>query len=507
MHARVIIVLGLTSSIIVAVVLADDSAFKNPNYTPGHDVMVHLFEWTWSDIAVECERFLGPKGYAGVQVSPVQENVVVPKRPWWERYQTISYQWTTRSGNETQFRDMVTRCNKAGVRIYVDVIINHMSANPENLLKERKTASGTGNSTADLGARNYSAVPYNNSDFHAPCSIDNWNDPFQVRNCELVGLHDLDQKEEYVRGKIVEFLNKIIDAGVAGIRVDAAKHIWPGDLSVIYSRLHNLSIDHDFLPETRPYIYQEVIDMGSEVISKHEYNSLGAVTEFRYGLEVTSGIRGEKSLKWFKNIGEEWGLLADKDALIFIDNHDTQRHPGVLTHKEPRLYKVAVAFMLAHPYGKPRIMSSFSFENSDQGPPADSLGNLLSPLGENNNTNGCADGWICEHRWRQIVNMVEFRNVAAKEPICEWWDNWNNQIAFSRGSRAFVAINADQLNLNRRIKTCLPEGVYCDVISGNLEGKSCTGKKLVIDADGFANVNITMGEEDYVVAVHINVSF
>ncbi|KAG8035239.1 hypothetical protein G9C98_001729 [Cotesia typhae] len=151
-------------------------------------------------------------------VSPVQENVVVPKRPWWERYQPISYQWTTRSGNETQFRDMVTRCNKAGVKIYVDVIINHMSANPENLT-EKKTASGTGNSTADLGARNYSAVPYNNSDFHAPCSIDNWNDPFQVRNCELVGLHDLDQKEEYVRGKIVEFLNKIIDVGVAGIRL------------------------------------------------------------------------------------------------------------------------------------------------------------------------------------------------------------------------------------------------------------------------------------------------
>lgn len=74
MHARVIIVLliaglNFASNIIVAVVLADDSTFKNPNYTPGHDVMVHLFEWKWSDIAVECERFLGPKGYAGVQVS------------------------------------------------------------------------------------------------------------------------------------------------------------------------------------------------------------------------------------------------------------------------------------------------------------------------------------------------------------------------------------------------------------------------------------------------------
>ena len=34
----------------------------------GRSTMVHLFEWKWDDIANECEQFLGPKGYAGVQV-------------------------------------------------------------------------------------------------------------------------------------------------------------------------------------------------------------------------------------------------------------------------------------------------------------------------------------------------------------------------------------------------------------------------------------------------------
>lgn len=120
----------------------------------------------------------------------------------------------TRSGNEAQFRDMVRRCNKAGVRIYVDIIINHMSA--QRSLSE--AVIGTGNSTADLKTKNYTAVPYNHNDFHTSCTIDNWNDPFQVRNCELVGLHDLDQSSEYVRKKIVDFINDMIDAGVAGIR-------------------------------------------------------------------------------------------------------------------------------------------------------------------------------------------------------------------------------------------------------------------------------------------------
>ena len=36
---------------------------------PGRDVMVHLFEWRWDDIADECENVLAPAGYCGVQVN------------------------------------------------------------------------------------------------------------------------------------------------------------------------------------------------------------------------------------------------------------------------------------------------------------------------------------------------------------------------------------------------------------------------------------------------------
>ena len=47
----------------------------------------------------------------------------------------------------------------------------------------------------------------------------------------------------------------------------------------------------------------------------------------------------------------------------------------------------------------------------------------------------CGGGWICEHRWRQIYNMARFRNTAAFQPVQNWWDNGNNQIAFSRGNK------------------------------------------------------------------------
>src|SRR5215210_775302 len=97
-------------------------------------VFVHLFEWKWADIAQECESFLGPRGYAAIQISPPQEHIVAPDNPWWERYQPVSYKLESRSGSRAELADMVGRCKAAGVDIYADAVINHMSG----------TESGTG---------------------------------------------------------------------------------------------------------------------------------------------------------------------------------------------------------------------------------------------------------------------------------------------------------------------------------------------------------------------------
>lgn len=37
-------------------------------FLPNRTGIVQLFEWKFADIATECEQFLGPRGYAGVQV-------------------------------------------------------------------------------------------------------------------------------------------------------------------------------------------------------------------------------------------------------------------------------------------------------------------------------------------------------------------------------------------------------------------------------------------------------
>lgn len=181
-----------------------------------------------------------------------------------------------------------------------------------------------------------------------------------------------------MRDKIVEFMNHLIDLGVAGFRMDAARHIWPPNLKEIYSRLKNLNTQYGFPESARPFIYQEVSNMGkisNRVIrflisnSDRDYANLGTLVEFKYGRSLSNVFRGNDKLKWLVNWGPGWGLLDGLDAVAFIDNHDTQREQNgqSLTYKSAKQYKMAIAFMLAHPYGTTRIMSSYAFTDSNKG--------------------------------------------------------------------------------------------------------------------------------------------
>uniref|UniRef100_A0A8D0CHD8 alpha-amylase n=1 Tax=Scleropages formosus TaxID=113540 RepID=A0A8D0CHD8_SCLFO len=504
--------------LVLAAILGLSSAQYDPHFKNGRTSIVHLFEWRWEDIALECERYLAPNGFGGVQISPPNEHIVLdyPWRPWYQRYQPIGYNLCSRSGTEAELINMVERCNNVGVNVYADVVINHMCGAGGG--EGRHSSCGSYFSATRL---DFPTVPYSNLDFNdGKCStgsgnIENYQDIYQVRDCRLVGLLDLALEKDYVRGKLADYLNKLIDIGFAGFRVDASKHMWPGDLDVVYSRLNTLNTRW-FQGGAKPLIFQEVIDLGGEPITASEYFGLGRVTEFKYGAKLGTVIRrwnGEK-MSYLSNWGEGWALVPSDRALVFVDNHDNQRGHGaggasIITFWDSRLYKIAIGFMLAHPYGLTRVMSSYRWNRNivngaDQndwiGPPSYSDG-TTKPVSINPDTT-CGDDWVCEHRWRQIRNMVIFRNVVNGQPFSNWWDNGNNQVAFGRGNRGFVVFNNDDWNLDVTLDTGMPGGTYCDVISGQKEGNSCTGKQITVSSDGKVHFSISNVEEDPFVAIH-----
>ncbi|KAF2367800.1 Alpha-amylase/branching enzyme C-terminal all beta [Trinorchestia longiramus] len=507
----------MRSVLLLVICVASANAQWDANVVNGQ-VIVHLFEWKWVDIAAECENFLGPKRFGGVQVSPPNEYVVamqdVVQRPWWERYQPVSYNIISRSGDEAAFIDMVQRCNAVGVRIYPDAVFNHMTGGwPSGTL-------GVGGTSFDSGKEDYPGVPYSTFDFNdgncysSSGDIETYQDVDQVRNCKLVGLRDLNQSKTYVRQRILDYLNHLIDVGVAGFRVDACKHMWPSDLGIIFGRLNDLNTDY-FPAGSRAMIYQEVIDQGGEPITADQYTGIGRVTEFKYGLKLGIAFRGNDKLMYLSNFGEAWGFIDRGASLVFVDNHDNQRGHGgggdqILTFRVPRLYKMATAFTLAWPYGFTRIMSSYDWPQNIQnnqdtnnwiGPPHDDKYNIVSPtFGP---TGACLGDWVCEHRWRQIYNMVWFRNVTHGTDMNDWWDNGNNQIAFCRGRKGFIAINKDSYDLKETLQTCLPAGTYCDLISGSADNGSCTGKTVTVGRDGTAFVEVNTADHDGVLAIHV----
>ncbi|MEM1095016.1 MAG: alpha-amylase family protein [Bacteroidota bacterium] len=443
--------------------------------TPG--TFVHLFEWTWPDIAQECEAFLGPTGYTGVQVSPPLEHAFVASLPWWDRYQPASYEINTRSGDRAAFADMVQRCNAVGVGIYVDAVINHMTG-----AERRESITGR-----TFGAYDYPGL-YGYDDFHH-CGltdgdeIQDWNDPVQVQTCELVNLADLATGKENVRDTLAAYLSDLAGLGVAGIRIDAARHMAPEDIAAILARVDG-ELD----------VYQEVIDPAPPTWSD-DYYPMGRVTEFQYS-GVVSDVFKNGPLTRLHGEGSIWEtvpFIPGDEAFVFIDNHDNQRGHGaggnILMHEDGALHTLAMGFMLAYPYGQARVMSSYRFEDDAQGPPRLPDG-TTKPVHDNGALNCMQGEWVCEHRQPEVAGMVGFRHATHNAPVAAWWTDGDNQIAFAREGRGFVALNRSDATMAQTLTTTLPAGTYCDVTQGGVQGDACAGRSVTVGADGRADVQL-----------------
>ncbi len=470
-------------------------------FDPSHVAFVQLFEWPWPDIARECEDHLGPRGFTAVQISPPNEHAWITTGdgapfPWWMRYQPVSYRLESRSGTRDQLADMIARCKAAGVAIYADVVINHMAAG---------TGSRSSAGASPWGNKRYPAVPYDAASFHQTCAITNYQDANNVQGCELSGLPDLDTRKPDVRRELADYLLDLTSLGVAGFRVDAAKHIYPADLAAIVD-------DVNARAQARPFWFLEVIGAGGEAVQPAQYFGLSGgdvtVTEFGYGARLHNAFV-TSALADLRTFGEA-GLLPSNHAVAFTDNHDKQRGHGggggYLTYHRGATYQLANVFMLAWPYGYPVVMSSYAFEtataaDTSYGPPFDpATGSTTGPWASG--SVACGDqvrgGWVCEHRFAAIAGMIGFRAATmTRWQVTDWWDNGAGQIAFGRGDRGFVAINHEAEALIRSFHTSLAAGAYCDVISGALiagaaDGAppACSGTVVTVDVQGNASLTV-----------------
>ena len=478
-------------------------------------VMANLFEWSWPSVGAECTDVLGPAGFGGVQVSPPQDSLkrsaddqanagngaVTVRHPWWEVYQPVDYDLTSRMGNEQQFKDMVSACRAAGVKVYVDAVINH------GVGQGHVSYRGQTYDTPD--PYNQPSVPWTPANFHVPqgeCptadgGIADFNNVRQVTRCNLSGLHDLRTETPYVRHTLTTYLNKLIGYGVSGFRVDAAKHISQADLDAIRGDLHKTK------DGSRPYWALEVFGGGPGSLSPQAFTEHGTVL----GLDGVKQIRDAfnsypsdhvGSIATLKDFGAGSGLTPSSKTLSFVQNHDTERNGDALSYKVGERSTLATEWLLASGYGTPQVYSGFTWEAPDPTtlPPNatadDKSGNAASPPSDSEGMVTATDctpgrGWACTDRVPGVLAMVGWHNYVGDGALHRWYDDGENVIAFNRGNRGWAAFNNNQKDSKTiTVKTGMKAGTYCDIIHGGRQSGRCSGLTVRVRSNGVATVTI-----------------
>lgn len=495
----------MKKALVSSLILCSAGVFSTPAqaFNP-RDTSVQMFHWKWNDIAKECTNFLGPQGYGAVQISPPSS--ANRGSNWWDIYQPVDYtNLNSKMGTGAELQAMINTCHAAGVRVYADVVANHLAAG---------SGTSTGGATWVAGT---SYPRFSANDFHPACDIqgsDYNNNRDAVTQCRLVGLPDLDTGSAYVQGQIRNYLNALIAMGVDGFRFDAAKHIRQSDLQTIAG-----SINHTTTAGEPLWITQEIITDGT--VDRNSYLSIGTINEFKYVTAMKETFRNLNgaSISQMRSImgtpgnwGGTWGFISDSSkATVFVNNWDTERNGDSLNASNrtgavndtqgSKRYDLANVFMLAWPYGEAQVHSGFIFTNNDADAPA------ASPFDANGNPL-INQQWDFIHRWGDIAGMVAFRAVTSGQGVDNFTTGNANQIAFNRGNKGFVAINNDFSVWNQSFQTLLPAGTYCNVVHGlaNAARTACSGDAVVVAANGMVTLSIGAngGSNVPAVALHIN---
>ncbi len=431
------------------------------------EVILHAFNWRYDEIAAQADE-IAARGYRMVLVSPPLKS---EGSAWWARYQPQDYRVIDSPlGNTESFRSMSQRLESAGVRLYADIVVNHMA----NESSQRPDLNYPGQRVLDRYAaesayferqRLFGDLRVNlltSLEFReARCIID-YNNVFQVQNWRLcgggadTGLPDLNDNDAVVDQQR-RYLRALKSLGVSGFRIDAAKHMTAKQLARIFTE--------EIMADT--FVFGEVITgsgLGDREYQLYLVPYLAETGHAAYDFPMHASLR--RAFAFGGNLADLVDPLArgqalpDQRAVTFTVTHDMPNNSGFRgLLLDPVDETLAYAYILGRGEGTPMLFSDH---------------------------NESGDGrWLDAWRRTDLNSMVGFHNQMHGEDL-HMLAQGPCFVLFRRGVRGLVAINkcgnTVDVSLDIDATKLWLRADYRDVLSGNIINIDRRGYRLTLPA-------------------------
>jgi alpha-amylase len=386
------------------------------------DVILHAFNWKYSDVTARSTA-IQSAGFKVVMVAPAYRS---EGAAWWGRYQPQDQRLIDNPlGDTATFTTMVSTLQQKGIRVYADVLLNHM-ANESNQRSDLNYPGQAllgiyaGNTSKYNALRLYGDLRYNYlsaGDFGPKICITDYNNTFQVQNYRLcgggadVGLPDL-LGSDYVVAQQQAYLLALKNIGVKGFRIDAAKHMSNSHINRV------LSADI----KSGMHIFGEVITSGGA--GNSEYDNflkpyLDSTGHGAYDFPLHNQIRNAFSINGSMNNlvdpGAYGQALAADRAVTFTITHDIPNNSGfrylIMDATDETL---AYAYIIGRGQGTPMVYS----DNNESGD----------------------NRWVNAYARTDLKNMIGFHN-ATQGTDFQVLSYSSCHLIFRRGNVGIVGIN------------------------------------------------------------------
>lgn len=370
----------------------------------------------------------------------------------------------TQETRDTTFDRLVEELHKRKMKLILDIVCNH--SNPD--------FSGRKGELYDDGVK---IADFNNDErnwYHHYGEVTNWEDEWQVQNCELAGLATFNENNSEYREYIKAAIKQWLDRGVDALRVDTVKHMpiwfWQEFTGDMYKHRPDVFIFGE-------WIYSHPSDSRSV-----EFANCSGMSMLDFGLCVAirsalaQGAEGGFHLIQ-EVLDQDHQYNSATELVTFIDNHDMPRFQSL--NPDPDMLRVAIALVMTTRgipclyYGTEQYLHNDTDGGNDP---------YNRPMMEQ---------WDTDTEIYRYVRLLS--GVRRLNPAISLGSQWQKYITPDvycyvrryRDSRCFVALNRGEAVTLLEVETELPDGEHTCVVTRNKyevkDGKICN---LQLDTRG-----------------------